>query len=62
MKLTRNQRDILFMKFGCKCAYCGCDLPQRGWHVDHVEPVYRKSAQDMAAAKKNIFKLKKSYW
>jgi len=30
------------MKFGGKCAYCGCDLPEKGWHADHVEPVYRE--------------------
>ena len=27
--------------FGGKCAYCGCDLPDKGWHEDHVEPIYR---------------------
>lgn len=30
------------MKFGGKCAYCGCDLLERGWHADHVEPVQRQ--------------------
>ena len=30
------------MKFGGKCAYCGCDLPEKGWHADHVEPVHRE--------------------
>lgn len=27
--------------FGGRCAYCGCELPER-WHADHVEPVIRK--------------------
>ena len=30
------------MLFGGKCAYCGCDIPERGWHADHVEPVLRE--------------------
>jgi hypothetical protein len=30
------------MKFGGKCAYCGCELPEKGWHADHVEPVLRE--------------------
>jgi hypothetical protein len=27
--------------FGGRCAYCGVDLPAKGWQVDHVEPVGR---------------------
>ncbi|MGE4336497.1 MAG: HNH endonuclease [Pigmentiphaga sp.] len=40
MKLTKKQRAELREKFGGRCAYCGCDLPER-WHADHVEPVTR---------------------
>lgn len=40
-KITKAQRNQLRMKFGGKCAYCGCDLPEKGWHVDHVEPIRR---------------------
>ncbi|HEJ9689523.1 TPA: HNH endonuclease [Proteus mirabilis] len=29
------------MLFGGRCAYCG-ELPEKGWHADHVEPIYRK--------------------
>lgn len=43
MALTKEERRAeLRMKFGGKCAYCGCPLPEKGWHADHVEPVYRK--------------------
>ena len=28
------------MKFGGRCAYCGCELTGK-WHADHVEPVRR---------------------
>jgi hypothetical protein len=42
MKLTKAQRATLRMKFGGKCAYCGADLPERGWHADHVEAVHRE--------------------
>lgn len=41
MPLTKKQRAELRMKFGGKCAYCGCELDEKGWHADHVEPVYR---------------------
>lgn len=40
-KITKLQRAELRMKFGGKCAYCGCNLPEKGWHADHVEPIRR---------------------
>lgn len=41
MKLSKKQRQGLRMKFGGYCAYCGQLLPEKGWHADHVDPVYR---------------------
>lgn len=58
MKLTKAQRAELRMKFGGRCAYCGCELPEKGWHADHVQAVLRKSEQCIKAAAKGIFKLK----
>jgi hypothetical protein len=42
MNLTKVQRGELRMRFGGKCAYCGCELSDR-WCADHVEPIYRRS-------------------
>ncbi|KAB8312947.1 HNH endonuclease [Erwinia endophytica] len=42
MKLTKSQRAELRNKFSGRCAYCGCELPERGWHADHVEAALRK--------------------
>jgi len=42
MRLTPKQRAGLRMKFGGCCAYCGCELPEKGWHADHVEAALRK--------------------
>lgn len=39
--ITKAQRAALRTKFGGRCAYCGCQLPEKGWHADHVEPVRR---------------------
>ncbi|EGG6885583.1 HNH endonuclease [Salmonella enterica] len=58
MALTRKQRERLSMKFGGRCAYCGCVLPEKGWHADHVQAVLRKSERCMKAAEKGIFRLK----
>ena len=40
-KITKAQREELRLKFACRCAYCGCELKEKGWHADHVEPVRR---------------------
>lgn len=37
---AKNKRKIIFDKYGGRCAYCGCEL-QKGWHVDHIEPIVR---------------------
>lgn len=37
-----KKRDIVFNKFGGRCAYCGCEL-QKGWHIDHATPIQRKN-------------------
>jgi len=58
MALTKKQRAELREKFGGRCAYCGCELPEKVWHADHVQAVLRKSEQCMKAATKGIFKLK----
>lgn len=57
MALTKKQRAELRMKFGGRCAYCGCKLGDK-WHADHVEPIIRISEQDMKAAEKGLWKLK----
>ena len=44
MNLNKEQRAELRIKFGGRCAYCGCELPEKGWHADHVENVNRKMA------------------
>lgn len=41
MTITKRQREELRMKFGGKCAYCGCELGEK-WHADHVQSVTRK--------------------
>ena len=58
MALMKKQRAELREKFGGRCAYCGCELPEKGWHADHVQAVLRKSERCMKAAAKGIFKLK----
>lgn len=41
MSSSKKKRDEIRAMFGGKCAYCGCELPEKGWHGDHVDPIYR---------------------
>lgn len=60
LKLSKKQREELRMKFGGRCAYCGCQLPEKGWHADHVKAVYRELEIDRDAGKQGQFKLKQT--
>jgi len=42
-----SQRAELRMKFGGRCAYCGCELSDK-WHADHVEAVRRNISNGYA--------------
>ena len=41
MALTKKQRQQVWDKSDGHCWYCGCELPLKGWHADHVEPIRR---------------------
>lgn len=40
--MKKADRQLIFDKYGGRCAYCGCEL-KKGWHVDHLEAVHRES-------------------
>ena len=50
---TKKQREIIYNKYGGKCAYCGCDLPDR-WHIDHIIPVRRNRNGSMKRPKMDV--------
>ena len=37
---NKKEREIIFNKYGGRCAYCGEPLT-KGWHVDEIEPIIR---------------------
>lgn len=41
MALTKKQRQQVREKSAGHCWYCGCQLPEKGWHADHIEPIQR---------------------
>lgn len=45
MAITKKQRQQVWDKSNGNCWYCGADLPERGWRVDHKDPVYRQDGE-----------------
>lgn len=43
--MKKKERELVYNKYGGKCAYCGCDL-HKGWHVDHIEPIRRNESDE----------------
>ena len=42
MSLSKKQRQAIWDKSEGHCWYCGCELPEKGWHADHFHPIIRK--------------------
>jgi len=40
MRLSKNKREALSQKFSGCCAYCGDQLPARGWHAEIIGEEY----------------------
>ena len=38
--MKKKDRQLIFEKYGGRCAYCGCELT-KSFHVDEIEPVRR---------------------
>lgn len=36
-----KKRQKIWDKSNGRCWYCGCHLPEKGWHADHLEPIRR---------------------
>lgn len=41
MRLSKSERELVRLKCGGRCAYCGDPLGER-WHADHFEAVWRE--------------------
>lgn len=38
--MKKSEREIIYNKYGGRCAYCGVKLEPR-WHADHILPIVR---------------------
>lgn len=44
--IPKKKREIIFNKYDGKCAYCGKTILFNNFHVDHIEPIFRKSTKE----------------
>lgn len=49
--MKKKDRELVFNKYGGKCAYCGTIL-KKGWHVDEPLPVRRNYTEDYNTEKR----------
>lgn len=47
-RLTKTERKQIYDKTGGRCAYCGCEILFKGFHVDHVYCLRNYQDQDEA--------------
>lgn len=45
-KISKQQREAVFNKYGGRCAYCGCKLTLKTMQVDHIKAVYTSSLEN----------------
>jgi 5-methylcytosine-specific restriction endonuclease McrA len=45
MRLKKAERELVRLKYGGHCAYCGVLLGEK-WHADHLEPVIRQVGKE----------------
>lgn len=34
--IPKSVRKLVYAKYNGHCAYCGCDIPEKGFNVDHL--------------------------
>lgn len=45
--VTAAKRRATFRKYDGRCAYCGRDIDERWFQVDHIVPVHRGGSNDI---------------
>jgi hypothetical protein len=50
MGLSKLQREAVRLKYGNKCAYCGCEL-EKSWHADHLSAIERNYKYNRAKSR-----------
>lgn len=34
--IPKSVRKLVYEKYNGHCAYCGCEIPEKGFNVDHL--------------------------
>lgn len=35
--ISKSIRKLVYQKYNGHCAYCGCEIPEKGFNVDHLQ-------------------------
>ena len=44
--ISKEKRLKVYSIFNGRCAYCGCDIYLKTFHIDHINPLFRGLSQE----------------
>ena len=44
--ISKEKRFKVYSIFNGKCAYCGCPIDLKTFHIDHINPLFRGLSQE----------------
>lgn len=47
--MNKKKRQLVYEKFGGRCAYCGKELAYKDMQVDHKDPLFRNDTDEQLA-------------
>lgn len=47
MAISKKMRQVVYDKFGGRCAYCGREIAYKDMQIDHIHPQYLGGCNDM---------------
>ena len=53
--ISKKTRELVYLKYNGHCAYCGKELPTRGWQLDHLIPHQRERFKKYSEAQIECF-------
>ena len=47
--IPKSVRKLVYAKYNGHCAYCGCEIPEKGFNVDHLHCIrnYEYTEEDV---------------
>ena len=54
MAISKSKREAVYQKYNGHCAYCGCEIPEKGFNVDPEDITVEEARNDILKALKEM--------